>query len=106
MKIYFNKDWKTIKCNLVKNQYPEKLLSANEKNFLEKNKSVQKDIVTLTAPKNEITMILPLHGKQSDILQKRLVSLFNEAYHKFVWKSFSALLFVLAICLFLKIRYL
>ena len=64
----------------MKNQYPEKLLSAIAKNFVEKKKSVQEDTVTLTVPKKEITMILPFHGKQSNILQNRLVSLFNEAY--------------------------
>ena len=76
----FNLDWEIIKSNLIKNQYPEKLLSSIGKNFVAKMKSTQEEIVTQTVPKKEILLILPFHGKLSNILQTRLLSLFNDAY--------------------------
>ena len=41
--------------------------------------SVQSD-VELTVPKKEISLLLPFYGKFSDVLQKRLVSLFKVTY--------------------------
>ena len=38
-KTLFQQDWQVIKLNLIKNQYPEKLLDAIAKNFIEKAES-------------------------------------------------------------------
>ena len=78
--ILFMSDWEIIKSNLMKNQYPEGLLNAIAKNFVERMKSTQEKEIVYDVPKKEILLILPFHGKQSDILQKRLVSLFSNCY--------------------------
>ena len=76
----FVKDWDVIRYNLVKNQYPEKLLHAIAKNFVERMKSeVTNDVVT-TVPKKEVFLILPFHGKLSDVLVKLLSALFSDTY--------------------------
>ena len=76
----FNQDWETIKSNLMKNQYPENLLNAIKKNFVEKMKTSHQKTVTQTVEKKEILLILPFHGKLSSILDKRLSSLLRDAY--------------------------
>ena len=78
--ILFDADWEVIKSNLLKNQYPEGLLNAINKNFKEKMKSSHNDEISYDVPKKEIKLILPFYGKQSDILQKRLLSLFSNCY--------------------------
>ena len=76
----FNQDWEFIKSNLVKNQFPEKLLSSIVRNFVNNMKSTQVDMVTLTVPKKEVLLILPFYGNVSNVLQSRLLSLFKDAY--------------------------
>ena len=78
----FDNDCKTIKDNLLKNQYPEKLLDAIIKNFITEQTSLQEKPPTpLTVPKKEILMVLPYLGHDSSFkLKKSLVSLFSKAY--------------------------
>ena len=77
----FQQDWQVIKLNLIKNQYPEKLLDSIANNFIKKAESTppQED-VQLTVSKKEVSLIMPFYGNQSTILHKRLKSLFAAAY--------------------------
>ncbi len=77
-------NWKIIKENLLKNQYPEPLLDALHKNFINKmqdqNSLTEKSPVT-TVPKKELFIVLPFHGsKLSTKLHKSLKSLIANAY--------------------------
>ena len=78
----FSEDWLKIKENLVKNQYPEALLNALQRNFVEKqnNATTETDPVT-TVPKIEVSLVLPYHGfNLSTKLNKSLISLLSIAY--------------------------
>ena len=70
----FNNDWKTIKENLLKNQYPEKLLDSILANFIENNSS-EKDQPVIV-PKKEVLLVLPYYGHISSLkLKKNLLNL-------------------------------
>lgn len=80
-RILFEKDWYLIKHNLLKNQYPEPLVNALHKNFINSKLIDQPTDTVLTVPKKEVLLILPYHGTHlSNKLQKSLLSLFSNTY--------------------------
>ena len=76
----FLSDWEIIKKTLVKNKYPEKLLVAMCKNFVQKMKSSDENESVSTVAKKEVKLYLPFHGKSSDVLHKQLTSLLADTY--------------------------
>lgn len=78
----FKEDCKVIKTNLMKNQFPEKLLDSIITNFVSKQTSqtaVSDDIHTV--PKKELLLVLPYLGHEgSRKLNRNLTSLISKVY--------------------------
>lgn len=91
----FEHDCQTIKDNLMKNHYPEKLVDAVIRNFKEKQESREVAEKLQTVPKLEVMMMLPFHGLISEKLRRNLTNLFKDAYPqvslKIVYKTTNRL---------------
>ena len=83
----FDEDSQFIIENLKKNQFPEKLLDAILRNFIEKMESTENENPPVTVERKEMLLILPFHGSVlSNRLRKNLQSLFSKAYPQTVLK--------------------